>query len=578
MPWFRKLADMRRVLPINALYFARSGIEVILVMDEPSEEQAVLELLNFYPDIRWQVVVNDQPHDWRPPCCAINVGLRHAQGDYVLVMSPESACVTDVPAAALRTLLEYPQAIALGQVGFACFEELESHLYTNPHLYRDHAAYLQQAQELARQFDCAVPDIFRIASFYGSICAPKAAFEAVHGYDENFTVWGGDDDNLRVRMELAGYQNLFCPHMRLLHLEDRLRRGGEQYDADDIFRKCAISTAQANDASWGQDFARVALCSGPIKNTTGIDWESSIRKTVPFIEPAKAGSRRRCSVCGNHQHYAKAFSCRHCEAGILGSAPTAQWKPRIACLMQLHDEERDLPGCLDHLAGYVDGIIALDDGSTDATAAILAAHPAVVECLHNPASSTREWNEPENRRRLLQKAQDLGYDWVLTCDADQRFERLFLEQIHELAGCFEPGKQAVLSLSMRELWDDPLQYRVDGLWGSKQTGCFFSVPKGSIHLPGTKAFHGDWFTDVLHEGGKIHRARFHLYHLKMVDKASRLERRDFYQRLDPANRLQQAGYDYLTDEGPELQLERIAPERAYDIDTLSERYRALIND
>lgn len=576
MPWYRKLADMRRVLPINALYFARTGIEVILVMDEPSEELALLDLLKSYPDIRWQVIVNDQPHDWRPPCRAINVGIRRAQGDYILVMSPESACVTDVPAASLRTLLEYPQGIALGQVGFICYEDLGNHLYVDPHLYRDHAAYLQQAQELARQYDHAVPDIYRLASFYGSICASKAAFEAVGGYDESFNNWGGDDDNLRARMELAGYQNLLCPHMRLLHLDDRRRTGGEQYDLDEDFRKCAVTTAQANDARWGGDFSRVVKCSSPPEARSGVDWASAIRRNVPFIEPAQAGSRRRCPECGNLLHYPRAFSCRLCHSSSSTGSPSRRWKPRIACLMQLRNEERDLPGCLQHLAGYVDGIIALDDGSIDATASILAAHPLVIDCLHNPVSCSREWNEPENRRRLLQRAQDLGYDWVLTCDADERFELLFLQQLHDLAGCFEPGVQAILSLSIRELWDSPRQYRIDGVWGRKQSGCLFTVPKGPISLPGTLSLHGDWFTDVQREGGRIHRARFNKYHLKMIEKSSREERRDFYRRIDPDNRLQAGGYDYLAEEGPELKVQRIAPERAYDIETLSDYHRALL--
>ena len=51
--------------------------------------------------------------------------------------------------------------------------------------------------------------------------------------------------------------------------------------------------------------------------------------------------------------------------------------PRILCVMQLHNEARYLEGCLAHLRGHVDGVIALDDGSTDGTGALLTQHPLV---------------------------------------------------------------------------------------------------------------------------------------------------------------------------------------------------------
>lgn len=579
MPWYRKLLHMRRVLPINALYFARPGIEVVLVMDEPSDEKALLELLRFYPEIRWQVVVNDQPHDWRPPCCAINVGIRHAQGDYVLVMSPESACVTDVPAAALRTLLEHPQGVALGQVGFACYEDLQRHLYTNPHLYREHRAYLQQVEDLANCYQNTVTDIYRLDTFYGSICAPRATFMAVQGYDESFTGWGGDDDNLRVRMELAGYQNLLCPQLRLLHLDDRHRTGGEQYDPDDDFVKCAIDQALANNVDWGKDFDRLAYRTPAPQPEKPGNWQTGLRQNVPYIEPVLAGSRRRCSVCGSLLHYSKKIRCRHCaeiSSDVCNQHDSR--KVRIACLIQVHNESEDLPGCLQHLSGYVDGIIALDDGSTDATPEILAAHPAVVACIGNPVTTPHTWNETDNRRRLLQQAQDMGYDWVLTCDADERFETLFLQQLHELASCFAQGEQAILSLSLRELWDHPLQYRVDGVWGRKQTGCFFTVPSGEVTLSGSKALHGDWFVDVRREGGKIYRARFNKYHLKMIEPSSRVARRDLYKRLDPEGVLQAEGYDYLSADGSSCRLDSIEPTRSYDLGTLNSKYQELLPD
>ena len=108
MPYFRKLAEFTRVLPLQHAWLARPDLEVILVMDTPDEEPELLALLTQYPDVRWTVLVNDRAHPWRPPCKAINVGLRHAVGQFVLVCSPESAFVGDVPSMALEVLQAHP--------------------------------------------------------------------------------------------------------------------------------------------------------------------------------------------------------------------------------------------------------------------------------------------------------------------------------------------------------------------------------------------------------------------------------------------------------------------------------------
>ena len=66
-------------------------------------------------------------------------------------------------------------------------------------------------------------------------------------------------------------------------------------------------------------------------------------------------------------------------------------------------------------------VVALDDGSTDDTAAILDGHPLVQTLLRRPRrGGYAGWNDLENRNELLAAAIELAPDWVLFLDADER--------------------------------------------------------------------------------------------------------------------------------------------------------------
>lgn len=556
LPYFRKLGEFRRVLPLNLQYFARAGIEVILVLDENSEEADLLALLKDHQQVRWKVVVNDGFHQWRPPCIAINVGLRHASGRYVLVASPESAFVGDVPAYALQVMNQYQNGIAIGRVGFARFDDL------------------RDGRSLELQFAAKVPSEFFLHTFYGSICGPKSAFVSVRGYDETFTNGGGDDDNVRVRLEMAGYTLLACPGMRLLHLSFEPRDGGEHFDPEDEFLKCTPSAPLANPhADWGRDFARITYVADvrlPPSSETLDRSSAMISADLPAGSVVPTGSRRRCEICGRLLHYEPpVMACVGCRSAptIIGKGADRPTGPRIACVMQLRNEARYLDGCLAHLRDHVDGIIALDDGSTDATTRILEREPKLLDCLTNPASEEHVWRERDNILRLLKRARELGMDWVLCCDADERYEKLFLENLRAIANSFPPNELICVSVTFRELWDSPRQYRVDGVWGRKIRARFFRLPE-NIAFEHDQDLHGQWYPDQIRKQGRMLRIHHILYHLNSIRREDRIKRRDFYRQLDPEKRFQAMGYDYLAEEGDYLRLETIRPGREYHYATL----------
>jgi hypothetical protein len=233
---------------------------------------------------------------------------------------------------------------------------------------------------------------------------------------------------------------------------------------------------------------------------------------------------------------------------------------RLLALLAARDEMRFLPGLIENLGPQVDGIVALDDGSTDGTGAFLASRPEVVELLHVPPDRPT-WDEPGNHRRLVEAALRHGADWLLVVDADERLERRFRERAERI---IERGRRAgrtAYAVHVRELWA-PDRYRVDGIWGAKLQATLFQARPDhdfdSRPLHGLKAP-----LQARPANGRFPVANLNVYHLRMIRPEDRLARRRRYELADPEARWQpNLGYAYLTDEAG-LRLKKIPRRRSY---------------
>ena len=45
IPFYKKMAEFRRVFPLNRKYFERNGIEVVIVLDTPLESEELLSYI-----------------------------------------------------------------------------------------------------------------------------------------------------------------------------------------------------------------------------------------------------------------------------------------------------------------------------------------------------------------------------------------------------------------------------------------------------------------------------------------------------------------------------------------------------
>lgn len=245
---------------------------------------------------------------------------------------------------------------------------------------------------------------------------------------------------------------------------------------------------------------------------------------------------------------------------LAGAAPRQGM--RILCLITARNERRYLTDYLANVAPQFDGIVALDDGSTDGSGDILAAHPSVLEVLRIAPREPHRWNGVTHRRLLVDAAARHGAEWVLALDADERVEEDFRARAERLIADAGPDGPMAYAVTLRELWDRPDQYRVDGFWGRKAVARFFRMRRD--HDFGAGALHGHWAPENSRgPGGAFVRADLIVYHLKMIHAADRERRMRRYQSLDPDGRWQKIGYDYLVD-ATGLQLEPLPQGREYD--------------
>src|SRR6476469_691504 len=104
-----------------------------------------------------------------------------------------------------------------------------------------------------------------------------------------------------------------------------------------------------------------------------------------------------------------------------GDSYTSRRPARVVCLLPARNCADDLPGWFDAVRPVADAVIALDDGSTDATGELLEREPLVEVVLRRPRrESFHAWDDGANRNWLLERAVDVDAHWILSLDADER--------------------------------------------------------------------------------------------------------------------------------------------------------------
>ena len=227
--------------------------------------------------------------------------------------------------------------------------------------------------------------------------------------------------------------------------------------------------------------------------------------------------------------------------------------PRVFGIIAFRNEEKHLPGLLSHVRDYVDGFIAFDDCSTDSSFAIARNEQKMLGIFQRKTPSSDHHFEVQNREALLRAAHRHGANWVLCCDADERFETRFLEQMRSV--CASPPAR-VIGLRLVAAWENLQTYRVGKAFKYVLFPAIDPKPyyrRGLLHQP--------WYPPTLEKSPKK-LLDYYVYHLGSLTRADREERFIKFERIDPHHRHQPQGYRNLIDES-DLTLAPIPPERQF---------------
>jgi len=464
MPFYKKLDAFKKVFPKNQKYFERNGIEIVIVLDCLDERNELLEYIMNYPFINWKLIFNNKRHDWRNPAKPINVGIKNATKKYIMVCSPESEFYSDAILQFCQILVDYPDHYAVGTVCFSEFDEKITEANISDYNFIN----------------------------YGSIMANKSYFHAIKGYDEALNKWGGDDDNIRARLDLLGVEMLLMPEVRLIHREQNCKKGNERRNTPfEIIEHLLYPKSTIVNEVWGDDFDNIIY-----------DWRNNIYADVLLNR----------YLSDFEKYYLKPYS-------------TTQKFDKVL-LVSAYNEEDNINTFIKYNSKYFDAIIVLDDGSTDNTFEVFKDDKIILKI-----KKEREgFNDLKNRNILLNSVSFFKCEWICFIDIDEILETRYFDFNY----FNENNDIDSILLNIIHLWDSEDKYNADYPYTYNGIGLklrmFRNIGRAQI-ISNQGKLH---FIPVPYTGNIFH-APLLIKHYGHISAKSRKNKHDFYAKEDAEN-------------------------------------------
>lgn len=223
---------------LDALSACTDDFDEVVIADDGSSEATVKALTAMIPSYPFRIVHAWQPKDGFRLAAVRNNGIRHSSGDYLIFLDCDFAVLPRTiqchrknakPRRFLAGLCKYLQEDATRQLmeqGITPqrLEKLYRELPERP-IVREHW----------KSFRYSILIRLHLANARKQRCSShfsihRQDMEAINGYDENFVGWGGEDEDISLRMVKAGYRgHSIIRDARVLHLWHPKELGGKHW-------------------------------------------------------------------------------------------------------------------------------------------------------------------------------------------------------------------------------------------------------------------------------------------------------------------------------------------------------------
>lgn len=472
LPFYENLFAFTENLAKNVPHYQRNGIEVIVVIDDPSEEEGLLNFIRAYPFVNWKVIVNRQKQEQKNPSRVINVGIRNSSMKYVMVMFPASELYTDTILQLREHLMYYPNHFAIGQVSFTSSDSKPT---------------------LSKESACP----------FGNIMVEKCFLEELGGYDESLNEWGGDDD-ICARLEIIGVRKIIIKEVLFIHRkrpDEVVRRAQKNpLSTEKRFRVLHPPKVNPNGDNWGYDFSEICY-----------DWQTD---------------RFNSMACNS---YLKQF-LKHSKL----TDEVLKAKRDMLLLVPIYNESELLSDFINHMSRFCDGMIFLDDGSSDGSYEQIQGDKMLLK-----VKKKRDFfNDLGNRNILLDIAYYFNTEWLVFMDVDERFD----ERYCDLKSLLTQNENDIFAFKFVHLWDSYDTYNTDfprTEEGIVKTNRMFRS-KGHLQINSHRTLH---FPSVPYFDRINMDVPILVLHSGNLSEVARQKKYRFYQREDKTKEVY--NYEYL---------------------------------
>ena len=502
IPFYNKLEEFRTSIKYNYDQFQKVN-EVIVIIDEKIDNPHIFSFLFNY-NINFKFVMNEENHPWRNPAVVINKGIEIAISDKIIVISPETILLKNF----LFNLSSNcdKKSFSVGLVIFTTLNHFfENDLLTNiKNAKNANNAYLNLEKRSTYGYIGPV--------FYGSICCTKQNFKKVDNYTVNFSLngWGGEDDNIRFKLEKHNIKKICVNNAIAFHIESeyefkhRKQKNLNKNHSHSLFNK----------------FNNIN-----IRNLSNSNIKSALDKLNYIIDYGVS-----TNIC--------------------------PYYPIIA-LVPCYNEEKNITEYINNIGNFVDGIIFLDDGSTDNSWNMLSMKFNTTKILIKAKIKRDGFNDLKNRNYLLEILKtaivdnNIKVDWLLWLDMDERLpnnKKLF-HNVREniLSKDFQADN---VYLPLFHMWNEHY-YNAEYPYSINGIQFKLRLIRNKTNIPYIIKSKNNLHFTLSYYNGNVGAIFLQIKHLGYLSNNLRIEKFKKYTKVYDKNRIQKS-YDHIINHNAKL--------------------------